>query len=111
MDFEALLESLINPGPDGPEEGIFDQLRTAHTGALEGRDNELAAGAEALAIVEGERDAALASLVEVKAMNFDKLMSAGTESDGDPDLKTETLDETDSEGEMTTDEFFETEKD
>lgn len=107
MEFEDLLEMLINPEPEGVPDDIFDQLRGAHTGALEGRDSQLAENSEAMAGMQSQIDALNQSLVEVKAANFDKLMAAGSSSDGDPDLNNSTLDDVETEGEMSTDDFFE----
>lgn len=109
MEFDDILESIINPGPEGPDPTAFDQLREAHHGALEAAraDYDTVSGERDSAV--GERDAALASVVEVKAMNFDKLMAAGTPANGDPDLKTTTIDEDVSKGEMSTSDFFEKE--
>lgn len=111
MEFEDLLEALINPGEDGPDAGIFDQLRDAHTGALAGKDEEIASGTEALSAVQAQLDSLSQQLVEVKAMNFDKLMEAGTPKDGDDDLNAETLNDVDTEGELEDQDFFEKEDD
>lgn len=109
VEFEDLLEALINPGEDGPDEGIFDQLREAHTGALAGKDEEIASSTEALAAVQSQLDALSHELLEVKAANFDKLMSAGAEKDGDDDLNEETFNDVDTEGELDDPDFFEKE--
>lgn len=107
MDFEELLEMLNNPGEDGPPEDIFDQLRGAHTGALAGKDEEINSGVEALAAVQAQVDSLSQQLLEVKAANFDSLMSAGTVAGDDPDLNEETFDEADSAGELNDEDFFE----
>lgn len=111
MEFEDILESILNPGEDGVPEGAFDQLRDAHTGALSGKDEEIAAGVEALAAVQSQVEALSKEILEVKAANFDKLMSAGTEKDGDDDLNAETFNDVDTEGELEDEDFFKKEDD
>lgn len=107
MDIEELLEQLINPGEDGPPEGIFDQIREFHNGAIAGKDEEIASSTEALAGLQSQLDALSQELVEVKALNFDKLMAAGIDKDGDPDLNEETFNDVDTEGELEDEDFFE----
>lgn len=107
MEFEDLLEAIINPGEEGVNPELFDQLREAHTGALAGKDEEISSSTEALAGLQSQLDALSQELVEVKAAKFDSLMSAGTEKDGDDDLNAETFNDVDTEGELEDADFFE----
>lgn len=107
MEFEDILEMLVNPGEEGAPADIFDQLRGAHTGALEARDSIIAEGTEALAQATAENEALGKSLVELKAFNWDKLENMGASTGADPDLNVETLDDKDTSGEMSTEDFFE----
>lgn len=111
MEFEDLLDALINPGEDGAPEGIFDQLREAHTGALAGKDEEISSATEGLAALQAQFDALSRELVEVKATKFDSLMAAGTPKDGDDDLNAETFNDVDTEGELEDADFFAKEDD
>lgn len=106
MEFEDILELLINPSEDGAPEDIFDQLRGAHTGALEGKDNIITENTSAMAELQAQVDALTNQLVSVKAANFDKLMEKGVPQGDDPDLNSKTTDDNESEGEMSTDDFF-----
>lgn len=111
MEFEDILESLINPGEDGASPDIFDQLRGAHTGALEAKDSLVAESTAATAAVQAQLDAVSAKLAEAQAANSDKLMELlmgiGESGEGDPDLSDDTLEDNAEEGEMSDDEFFE----
>lgn len=106
MEFEDILELLINPGEDGAPGDIFDQLRGAHTGAIEGKDNIISENTSAMAELQSQVDALTNQLVNVKAANFDKLMERGVPQGDDPDLNSKTTEDKDSDGEMSTDEFF-----
>lgn len=64
MDFEELIAALQNPGEGGLPDTIYDDLRTAHTTALDGAGTRLAEA-------EAARDAALAEVERVKAKNWD----------------------------------------
>lgn len=115
MDFESILEMLINPETEGPPDDIFDQLRGAHTGAIEGKDSIIAENSEALAGVQAQLDAVTDKLAEAQAVNSDKLMEilmgVGGEGESDPDLNTGTLQENAEDGELNDSDFFETDKD
>jgi hypothetical protein len=109
VELEDLLQMLINPSEEGAPEDIFDQIRDFHTGAIAGKDEEIASSTEALAGLQSQLDAVSQELVEVKAFNFDSIMSAGTPKDGDEDLNEETFNDVDTEGELEDDDFFEKE--
>lgn len=111
MDFEDILEALINPGPEGPEEGAFDQLRAAHTGALESRDNALSESTEALAALQGQFDVLSRDMLELKASKFDELLNQGSPAKADEDITPKSHSDEATKGELETHEFFEKKED
>jgi hypothetical protein len=73
MDFNELLAQLREPGEDGLPETIYDDLASSYSLAVDG-------GAARVSEVEAlvaERDAEIARL---KALNFDLLMAAGSDT-------------------------------
>lgn len=82
MTFDELVEALRNPGEDGVPDTIYDDLSSAYTGVVEG-------GAAALTAQTDANQSATAELVgeiaRLKALNFDLLMSAGTETETKPE--------------------------
>jgi hypothetical protein len=87
-DFAELLNSLINPGEDGPSPTIYDDLSASYTEATSTRDAKIQVTEESLAQLQAE-------LLQAKAANWDLLQSIpsgdsgegdeGGESDGDSD--------------------------
>jgi len=88
MTFDELMALLRNPGEDGAPETIYDDLSSSYNMAVEG-------GASALSeqVVANETATAelVAEIARLKALNFDLLIAAGTEteptkeSDPEPD--------------------------
>ena len=95
MDFAELLALLIEPGDDGPPATIYDDLSTAHSDELGGRDGKIE---ELMAA----NDALQAEVTRLKVDIYDKLMSQGEpegdenddadENDGDEDESEEGID-------------------
>ena len=73
---------LRNPGEDGTPETIYDDLSSSYSLAVEG-------GASALSEQGAANETASAELVaeiaRLKALNFDLLMAAGTETEPEPE--------------------------
>lgn len=77
MDFEGLLQSLINPGEDGPSETIYDDLRAAYNTV---RDKADSAGAKISELTDS--NSALSKTVEgLKSKNYDLLEAIGAGGD------------------------------
>ena len=89
MTFDELVALLREPGEDGLPETIYDDLSASYTGAVEGGAAALTAQDEvnqaALTAQAEVSSAAAAELVaeiaRLKALNFDLLMAAGTETE------------------------------
>lgn len=77
MDIEELITILQNPGDDGPPETIYDDLRTAHTSALDGASSKI----EELNTAISERDAEIDRLKSANWDLFEQIPKAG-DSDG-----------------------------
>lgn len=60
MDFEGLLQSLINPGEEGPSETIYDDLRAAYNTVKDKADS---AGAKISELTDS--NSALSKTVDV----------------------------------------------
>ena len=66
MDFEGLLQSLINPGEEGPSETIYDDLRAAYNTVKDKADS----------------NSALSKTVDgLKSKNYDLLEAIGAGGD------------------------------
>jgi hypothetical protein len=77
MDFEGLLQSLINPGEDGPSETIYDDLRAAYNTV---RDKADSAGAKISELTDS--NSALSKTVDgLKSKNYDLLEAIGAGGD------------------------------
>lgn len=99
MDFETLLASLMNPGEEGVNPGIYDDLSASYTDATSTRDAKI-----------GDQDSLIAQLTEeltrTKLMNYELMISQAVE----PETPAETPDESDdSEDVGDDDDFFESE--
>lgn len=89
-EFLALLESLRNPGEDGPSDSIYDDLSSTYTNDLSTRDAKVEQLTGRIAELESE-------LSRVKIHNYDLLTAMpaeSEESDGEDSGESET--ETDS---------------
>lgn len=64
--FEELMESLRNPGEDGPGETIYDDLQAAYTDRVTAGDAKVSEVTTALETANGE-------LTRVKAHNYELL--------------------------------------
>lgn len=77
MDFEGLLQSLINPGEEGPSETIYDDLRAAYNTV---RDKADSAGAKISELTDS--NSALSKTVDgLKSKNYDLLEAIGAGGD------------------------------
>jgi len=79
MDFEAILQSLINPGEDGPSPTAYDDLSASYTEATSTRDAKIQTSETRVAELELE-------LLKAKSANWDLLQSipvADSEDSGD----------------------------
>lgn len=107
MEFEDILEELINPGPEGHGEDIFDRLRGAYTGAVEGRDKVIEDNTAAFNALSSENEVLSKALIDLKATKFDEILMAGSPAKDDEDLTPKTHHDEITKGERTTDQFFE----
>ena len=79
MDFEGLLQSLINPGEEGPSETIYDDLRAAYNTVKDKADS---AGAKISELTDS--NSALSKTVDgLKSKNYDLLEAMGGDNAGD----------------------------
>lgn len=77
MNFEGLLQSLINPGEEGPSETIYDDLRAAYNAV---RDKADSAGAKISELTD--TNSALSKTVDgLKSKNYDLLEAIGAGGD------------------------------
>lgn len=105
MDFQELLNSLINPGEDGPSPTIYDDLSASYTDATSTRDAKIGE-------TEGALAAALEELNRVKAMNYDLMIAAATPSgEGEPEGESENDNSDDSGDDVGDDDDFFEDKD
>lgn len=82
-DIEELLAQLQNPGEDGVPDTIYDDIRAAHTGALEATQSTAQAKIEEL---QAAHEATLAEVNRLKAANwdlFEQIPKAGDDTPGD----------------------------
>jgi hypothetical protein len=102
MTFEEILALLREPGEDGLPDGIYDDLSSSYTGAVEG-------GAAALSEQGAANDVAVAELsaeiARLKALNFDLLMAASGDEGATPEEETKS----EPEGETSIDSLFDKE--
>lgn len=88
MDIEELLGLLQNPGDDGVPDTIYDDLRTAHTTAIE--DVRATSGAKIAELEEAiaERDARIDKLMRDNWDLFEQIPKAGDDDqpDSSPDV-------------------------
>lgn len=88
MDIEELLGLLQNPGDDGVPDTIYDDLRTAHTTAVE--DVRATSGAKIAELEEAiaERDARIDKLMRDNWDLFEQIPKAGDDEqpDSSPDV-------------------------
>ena len=104
-DFTELLQSLINPGEDGPSPTIYDDLSASYTEATSTRDAKIQVSEETVAQLQAE-------LLAAKAANWDLLQQipvADSENSGEEnsDDESENPDDPDNVGDD--DDFFESE--
>lgn len=71
MDFATLLDSLRNPGDDGPNETIYDDITAAYSAVSERADS----GDARIAEMTAANDALKAEIAALKARNYDLLMA------------------------------------
>lgn len=77
MEFEGLLQSLINPGEEGPSETIYDDLRAAYNAVKDKADS---AGAKISELTD--TNSALSKTVDgLKSKNYDLLEAIGAGGD------------------------------
>lgn len=77
MDFEGLLQSLINPGEEGASETIYDDLRAAYNTVKDKADS---AGAKISELTDS--NSALSKTVDgLKSKNYDLLEAIGAGGD------------------------------
>jgi hypothetical protein len=82
-DIEELLGQLQNPGDDGVPDTIYDDIRAAHTGALEATQSTAQAKIDELVAAH---EATQAEVNRLKAANwdlFEQIPKAGDETPGD----------------------------
>ena len=97
MDLEQLIELLQNPGDDGLPDTIYDDLRGAHTNAVE--EVRATSGAKITELEEAiaERDARIDKLMRDNWDLFEQIPKAGDdeqpESDPDVDDHAQTIDD------------------
>lgn len=92
--FEELLQKLINPEADSDSATTFDELReyhsmmnTDHDAALGERDGTIAEHETTISGGQQQIEALTKELLEVKAHNYDAIMSSGRETENiDPDI-------------------------
>lgn len=77
-DFQELLNSLINPGEDGPSPTIYDDLSAAYTADTSTRDAKIQVSEETVAQLQAE-------LLAAKAANWDLLQQIPTNDPGTGD--------------------------
>lgn len=83
MDFEGLLQSLINPGDEEPSETIYDDLRAAYNTVKDKADS---AGAKISELTD--TNSALSKTVEgLKSKNYDLLEAIGAGGDNAGDAE------------------------
>jgi hypothetical protein len=83
MDFEGLLQSLINPGEEGPSETIYDDLRAAYNAVKDKADS---AGAKISELTDS--NSALSKTVDgLKSKNYDLLEAIGAGGDNAGDAE------------------------
>lgn len=88
MDLEHLIELLQNPGDDGPPETIYDDLRNAHTAAVDGVRETSGAKIAELEAAIGERDARIDKLMRDNWDLFEQIPKAGDDDQPDSDADT-----------------------
>ena len=102
MTFEEMIALMREPGEDPLPETIYDDLTTSYNGVVEGG---AAALTEQGALNESATAELVAEIARLKALNFDLLMAAGSETAETPDeTKTESND-----GETSIDSLFDRE--
>ena len=87
-DIESLLAQLQNPGEDGVPNTIYDDIRAAHTGALEETQSTAQAKIDELAQAH---EATVAEVNRLKAANwdlFEQIPKAGDENPTDDTIET-----------------------
>ena len=83
MDFEGLIQSLINPGEAGPSETTYDDLRAAYNTV---RDKADSAGAKISELTDS--NSALSKTVDgLKSKNYDLLEAIGAGGDNAGDAE------------------------
>lgn len=83
MDFEGLLQSLINPGEEGQPETIYDDLRAAYNAVKDKADS---AGAKISELTDS--NSALSKTVDgLKSKNYDLLEAIGAGGDNAGDAE------------------------
>lgn len=83
MDFEGLLQSLINPGEGEPSETIYDDLRAAYNTVKDKADS---AGAKISELTDS--NSALSKTVDgLKSKNYDLLEAIGAGGDNAGDAE------------------------
>lgn len=104
MDFEGLLQSLINPGEEGPSETIYDDLRAAYNTVKDKADS---AGAKISELTDS--NSALSKTVEgLKSKNYDLLeaIGAGGDNAGDDESHGDDTSDADDGDDGSIDSFF-----
>lgn len=90
LDFNELLQSLINPGEDGPSPTIYDDLSAAYTNDTSTRDAKIET-------TNMELEALKLELLQAKAANWDLMQSIPSvenpEDNGDNGGEPESSDE------------------
>lgn len=84
--FQELLESLRNPGEDGPSETIYDDLTTAY-------DNDMGGASAKIAQATADLEAANGRITQLQAANWElheQIPKAGDSEPGDG-AETDTL--------------------
>lgn len=106
MDFNELLQSLINPGEDGPSPTIYDDLSAAYTNDTSTRDAKIETSMQELEALKLE-------LLAAKAANWDLMQSIpsveNTEDNGDNGGEPDESEESDDIGDD--EDFFESDED
>ena len=88
MTFEELIALLRDPGEDGAPATIYDDLSSSYTAAVDG-------GTAKVAEIEAVNTELLGEIARLKALNFDLLMAAGSETSSETEsTETESDDDT-----------------
>lgn len=82
MDFEDMINALMNPGEEGVPETIYDDIRGAYSGVSERADS---ADAKIAELAEAN-ESLLSEVASLKAKNYDLLMSVSSDN-GETDVE------------------------